>query len=388
MITIKKGLLWTIFTCMALNLFIISPSFAYHTEQEGSYVKMDNVFANSELYLGGFFHTVFTSAAGEDNHATSFNKQHFELIADMHFNDSWSAYVAQGFKHESDIVFTDAPNRFFPEILPLSTTAPLDLAWGNYRHNDWVNLKGGRYKMPHGIYNIDFFPTHHLDPDLPQFLRPVDGQTIFPRNINGLELHGHGAPAGGGNIMQYYVYLGIFSDTPQKLLGGGRLAYTLPKYGVTAAINTTYGARYVDAASRYFLFGADLKYDRGPWLVQSELFYTREALGEDRLAFYIQVEIFSNCFDGVFARFDYLRGQNVFRDLSGAITIDDVRTISGHQGSSYEYVAGVNYLPIPPIRLRAIFYYDNLKSGIDTIAGPLAKADLLTLRLSATFSFG
>lgn len=336
-----------------------------------------NAFEGMSVDIGGFLHSTYTTADGEDGSAHSYNRNVFELLVRADFNKNWSAFIAQAFIRESDINFDDPGQRRDPSFRQLSKT-PQVIAWSNYKYNDALNVQFGRFITPHGIINIEHFPAILLDTEQPLFLRPFGGQTLFPNFVSGAQIHGKKF-TGSGDSLNYNFYVAEFAGNNEDLIAGGRLAYTIDKLGVTIGVNASNGDRSVGTSSEYEMFGADLLIDKGKLLWKTEYFSTNEDAGRDREAYYTQPAWRLSDRWTVFYRYDFLD--------NGALS-----------GDQTENMFGVNYTPQTNIRLRLTYAQREIEAGTTffdddsdvttpDVAFSASEADVDILQLSATLSF-
>jgi hypothetical protein len=240
------------------------------------------------------------------------------------------------------------------------------LASVTYSHADILNVQAGRFITPHGIINMEHFPALLLDPEQPQFLRPFTGQTIFPNFTDGINIFGS-KPAGesGDNLFEYFLYGGNFAGNATHFNFGGRLAYTWGKQGITVGVNGTLGERIRTVASDYAVYGADLMIDRKKILWKSELYFTDEDLGGDRMGWYTQPGYRFNDRWMAFYRYDVL-------DLN--------RGDPG--GESTENAVGLSFRPNPNAHIRGIYTHKDFETAT---TGVDEEADIF--QLSGTFTF-
>ncbi|MFQ5660600.1 MAG: hypothetical protein ACE5GZ_09240 [Gammaproteobacteria bacterium] len=325
-------------------------------------------FDAKTLNIGGFLDLGTTHAQGADGSATSFNRQVFELLLSANLYGDWDLFLAQAFARKSAADFSDRRNPDFADINSISTDTVL--AWANYRHNDWLNLQAGRFITPHGIVNIEHFPALLLDPEQPQFLRPFNGQTLFPNFMDGLQVHGtRFFGETGQSSLNYHIYTGNFAGNAGHFNYGGRLAYTAGSSGLTLGANLAGGERTDQVNSDYRLYGADLRYDKGPLLWKNEVFVTDEDRGGDRFAFYTQPAWRMSDRWTLFYRFDYL---DAGADPANLIEV----------GRSTENVLGLSFRPNSNVHLRSIWSYKSFDS-----TNLLSSDDAWLWELSATMSF-
>ena len=337
-----------------------------------------NAFEGMSLDVGGFLHSTLTHVDGEEGSVTSFNRQIFELLIRTEFNERWSAFIAQAFIREgspafdddNDGVFNEPGERFDPAIRVGSNT-PLVIGWTNYRHSDQLNIQFGRFITPHGIINIEHFPAILLDTEQPQFLRPFGGQTIFPNFVTGTQIHGT-TYVNQNDSLSYNLYGANFVGNSDDFVFGGRVAYGFEDLGVKLGFNASTGERTSSVSSDYQLFGADLLIDKGALLWKTEYFRTNEDFGDDRIAFYTQPAWRFNSKWTAFYRYDFLDNGSDF-------------------GDSVEHMLGVNYTPLPNIRLRGTIAKRTVDSvnDVNTPNGisDFSEADTLLYQTSATLSF-
>ncbi|WP_103654457.1 hypothetical protein [Agarilytica rhodophyticola] len=317
-------------------------------------------FDGIRLDIGGFIHTAYTNIDGEDNRDSSFDRQNFELLIGAELDEEWSAFFAGGFLRESDPSLS-FDNRTSP-VFNSRNKNPQIIGWVNYSASSLFNMRIGRMITPHGIINIEHFPATLLDPEQPQFLRPFSGDTIFPNFATGIQLHGK--KYFSVTSFEYATYVTNMSSNADELQLGGRMALGFIDDKLSLGVNYANGTRADDV--NYDMSGVDFKLDIGALLLKSEYYQTSEdtsGMGDmDRKAFYIQPAIqLSNTWI-LFARYDRLdRGEVI--------------------GKSTEMAAGLNFLPSPRVRLRAIF------TAREYEGGGQANADADIMQISGTFSF-
>jgi hypothetical protein len=350
-----------------------------------------HAFDAMELDFGGFLHSTFTHIHGDQGSASSFDRLTFEILLKAQFSKRFSAFFAQAFVRESNTRFTDTFQRTSPGFTFSGTggvKTPLVIAWANYQHNDAFNVQVGRYITPFGIINIEHFPAILLDTEQPQFLRPFSGDTIFPNFITGAQVHGQ--TFFSENIFQYHVYTGVFTgSSAENFYSGARGAFTLSAVGTTIGINAGTGKRSIATTTpdtsmptsnaTFYMYGADVLVDYGPVLWKNELFFTNEDSGSggNRTGYYTQPAYRITDKWIVFYRFDFLNDGSL-----------QIVTASGGPrlhtpGNSTEHVFGVNFLPVPNVRLRAVATLKEFSRG--RLGAPDADAQIF--QLSGTFSF-
>lgn len=332
-----------------------------------------HAFDAMQLDIGGFITQSFTAAFGASSSAASFSNTLFELLIKARVNENWDVFLAQGFLRESDLdVVTDPDN---PVFRPSALRIPQIIAWTNYRFNDKLEIQAGRFITPHGIINREHFPPVLLDTNQPMFLRPFSGATMFPNFMIGAQAHGKFYVGKDENsLLQYNAYVGSFTQNSSDFIFGGRVGLTLGDSGFTIGGNYSHGQRRARPANigslsivgntsltsdSYNTVGGDLLYDKGRILWKNEFFYSFEKDVEDRVAFYTQPAYRLTDRWLAFYRFDYLDpGQ--------------------HLTQGYENVVGLNFLPIPTVRLRGEVVLKHFSNP---------NADLVALQFSATVSF-
>jgi hypothetical protein len=332
-------------------------------EEQAGGRPLVRAFDAASLDVGGFLHSGLTHVNGENGSATSFNRLTFELLVKAKLSKKFSLFAAQAFIRESGINFNDPAGRLDPGF-NIRNISPLVIATARYEASNEFALEAGRFITPHGIINIEHFPATLLDPEQPQFLRPFGGQTIFANFMNGFKAEGtFFTGSNGENKLTYSAYVGSFVNNGEQFNYGGRLGYSFGNSGLTLGANLGGGKRAPGDGADYQLVGADLLFDKGPILFKSEVFWTNEDLGEDRFAFYAQPAWRLNDQWTAFYRYDY---------LDNGLSL----------GDSQEHALGINYQPIPNIRLRGIV----TRRDIDGTA-LLPDASLTSYQVSSTISF-
>ncbi len=326
-------------------------------------------FDGLKVDVGGFIHSALTIIDGENSSEASFNRQNFELLIKADLNEDWSAFFAGGFLRESDDPFI-LGSRTSPSFNSVSKS-PQIIAWTNYRYNDALNVRMGRFITPHGIINQEHFPAILLDPEQPQFLRPFGGDTLFPNFSTGLQLHGKRfVGKDGANKLDYNIYASNFAGLSNETIFGGRAGLTFGDSGIAVGGNLASGSRVRQGLiNDYDLWGIDFLIDKGRLLWKTEIFATDEDAGKDRLGFYTQPALRLNNQWLVFYRYDELD--------NGGDTV----------GDSIENMLGFNYTPSSNIRLRATFTHKTMESGFDRAAIFFPEVDADIVQFSGTFSF-
>lgn len=350
-----------------------------------------HAFDAMQLDFGGFLHSAFTHIHGDQGSASSFDRLTFEILLKAQLSRRFSAFFAQAFVRESNLRFTDTFQRTSPGFGFSGSggvKTPLVIAWANYMHRDSLNIQVGRYITPFGIINIEHFPAILLDTEQPQFLRPFSGDTIFPNFITGAQAHGKFFL--DEDILQYNLYTGVFTgSTPEQFYSGARVAYTHGTFGATLGLNVGTGKRSLTPTApdttrignnaTFYMYGVDLLIDKGPILWKNELFFTDEdnGAGGNRAGFYTQPAYRITEEWIVFYRYDFLNdGKIQVVPAGGGPRLHT-------PGNSTEHVVGLNYLPVPNVRLRAIATWKEFSSG----RLGAQKADAQIFQLSGTLSF-
>lgn len=328
-----------------------------------------HAFEGVKVDIGGFFHSAYTYIDAEDGSAGSFDRQNFELLIASQISEDWSGFFAGGFLRESDDPFGDSTggSRTDPRFNSVGKN-PQIIGWTNYRYNDALNVRIGRMITPHGIINIEHFPAALLDPEQPQFLRPFSGDTLFPNFSTGFQVHGSTFISGSViNAVEYAVYDSSAATNSEAHNDGGRLGIRLLDDHAKLGLNYSSGERD-DQSTRYDLWGADLRVEMGQFLLDTEIFESHGDTEGNRLGAYIQPAWRISPQWVTFYRYDYL-------------------DVGESTGESVENVVGVNYLPRPNVRLRAIYTYRQYDAGIVGDGEALPEADVNIMQLSGTFSF-
>jgi len=129
----------------------------------------------------------------------------------------------------------------------------------------------------------------------------------------------------------------------------------------------------------FYMYGVDFLIDKGPILWKNELFFTDEdkGAGGNRVGFYTQPAYRVTDQWIVFYRYDFLNdGKLQVVPAGGGPRLHT-------PGNSTEHVLGLNYLPVPNVRIRATATWKEFSSG--RLGAPSADAQIF--QLSGTFSF-
>jgi len=333
-------------------------------------------FDASAIDIGGFLHTTATHIDANGGSATSFDQTVFELLLKADLGDGWSAFFAQAFMRNAATTLTPVNagtdlranfGRFNGTGGAVTTDTPI--AWANYKHNDQLNVRIGRYLTPAGIINIEHFPALLLDPEQPQFLRPFGGDTLLPNFLTGVNVHGQKFL--GDNALKYDAYTGNFAGDGEKFITGGRLAYGLNEHGVTVGVNGLFGQRQkagnAGLDTGYEVYGADLLIDRGQLLWKNEIFWSKEDNGGDRMGWYTQPAWRINDKWTGFYKYDVLDNGNA------------------SDADSTEHVVGLTYKPTRNVHLRGIARFKEFEAG--SVAGLNRDENVSIYQMLATFNF-
>lgn len=192
------------------------------------------------------------------------------------------------------------------------------------------------------------------------------------------------------NIFQYNVYPGVFAgSTAENSYSGARGAFTFSSLGTMFGLNAGTGKRSIVTTTpdtmmptfnaTFYRYGVDALIDKGPILWKNELFFTNEDSGSggNRTGYYTQPAYRLSDQWIVFYRYDFLNdGSLQIVPASGGPRLQT-------PGNSTEHAFGVNFLPVPNVRLRAVATVKNFSSG--RLGAPDADAQIF--QLSGTFSF-
>lgn len=328
-----------------------------------------HAFEGIKVDIGGFFHSAYTHIDADDGSAESFDRQNFELLIATQISEDWSGFFAGGFLRQSGDPFgaSTGGSRTNPKFNSVGEN-PLIIGWTNYRYNDAFNVRIGRMITPHGVINIEHFPAALLDPEQPQLLRPFSGDTLFPNFSTGIQVHGSSFINGGViNALDYAVYDSSAATNSEAHNGGTRIGLRLLDDHAKIGLNYSSGERD-DQLTRYDLWGADLRFDFGRFLLDSEVFETHGDIEGHRLGAYVQPAWQLSSQWIAFYRYDYLdTGESV--------------------GTTIENVVGLNYLPRPNVRLRTIYTHREYDAGFVGGIETLPEADVDIVQISGTFSF-
>lgn len=328
-----------------------------------------NVFDGIKLDIGGFLHSAYTYADGEDGSVGSFNRQNFELLIGAELTEEWSAFIAAGFLREANDPFSIG-SRTDP-VFDTNNRNPLIIGWVNYEYSDALNIRAGRMITPHGVINIEHFPATLLEPEQPQLLRPFGGNTIFPNFSTGVQAHGKFFQDNASISYAFYVTnatgANVVSNSEEII--GGRIAYGSNSGGWEIGLNFSDSYRG-STSSDNTLAGTDFHWRDGAFELKAEYYLTDEDVGGDREAYYIQPIYHSNNKWSFFYRYDFLD--------SGDVT-----------GEGEENLVGVNFIPNNNVRLRITYTQKEFVGGFTgtDLLTPLNDADADIWQVSGTFSF-
>lgn len=177
----------------------------------------------------------------------------------------------------------------------------IERAWVEYSFHPLLTVRGGQWLTPYGIWNVD-----HGSPVIIGVRRPfIVGDALFPEHQTGLDVHGDARI--GATRIGYHLTVSNGRgpiDTHQdlnddKAIGGRLAAVNESPLGTISLGASAYRGKYTDrqqvmtfglegmqytyprdAAYKELSLGADLKWELGGFLLQSELISNDMAYSE------------------------------------------------------------------------------------------------------------
>ena len=376
------------------------------------------------LVLAGLAHPVLAQSPDVDLASIGIDpegyddKLAFYGFADVGFvSDNWSADVGVVPKHAktflvghlnvylaknlsarartlAEVRFTFLPNGsrslIDGSVTDNAVTDPTDYyrttQWGSiiiervyveYDVSEHLTIRAGHWLTPYGIWNTD-----HGSPVIIPVVRPfIIGEQFFPEHQTGLELFG--SHYHGGFRLGYHLTASngrgaseAQVDQDNKLAFGGRLELETP-WGLKLG-GSYYRGRYTGAApaggvAPTYLeaaYGGDLRFERGPLLVQAEVIardrrFPAEAIaaaaaagrpmpGSRDFGYY------------VLAGYRFDRWWNA---MPFVFFEDERPSDPSYFTRSVEIDAGVNFRPIDSLVLKAVAVYDVFDGSVGLVDG-------------------
>lgn len=333
-------------------------------------------FLGEKISMGGFFESAITHAGGPDMESqTSANSHILGINLAAEFNES-SRFVTQilhavGYSmqnpHNNPAV-TPAKRAFgSPIIATLVAQAYLEI-----RKSELMVFQTGLGYVPYGVAYQQRELILFRRRGGPQLLNTSDSTSIGIAFPLWMGVHLSGSTSVEKGRAGYNVY--TFSPSMNsKTVGGGARVFWSDTQSLTVGLS----AQTADQGARGYWnsYAADVKVEREKSGIVIEYAKSKASGGQDLEAYYI--EPYWNLEDGewvIYAAADYINNPNQLT----SVTIPDPYEI-------WRYGAGVNWLPVPNVRLRAGLFKNDYLNSADTIAGQ--ERDYYAIDLSAGVAF-
>ncbi len=332
-------------------------------------------FLGEKISFGGFFETAITHIGGPDMETqSSINSQllGINLAAEFEDNTRFVTQIINGLSYtlsnaNNNPGLTPAKRQFGAFAFgTLVAQAYLEL-----RKSELVVLQMGLGYVPYGISQQQREPVLFRRRSGPQLASTSDGTSIgiaFPLWM-GLHLSGSSSMEKGRTGYNLYTFTPTMNS---KTIGGGSRLWWSDSQSLTLGLSL----QTADQGTRGYWnsYGADIKYEAEKGGLVAEYAKSKSSGEKDIESYY--VEPYWTLKDGewvIYVAADYINNPN------------RVVTSVADPYEIWRYGAGVNWLPIPNVRLRAGLLKNDYLNSTDTIAGQ--ERDYYAIDLSAGVAF-
>ena len=333
-------------------------------------------FTKNQLSIGGYFDTSIIEMHGPDmDQQVSANNHSFGL--------NLSAELTEKITFASQIQtiviapLMNAHNN--PKVLPkkrqitgIGAGTLVTQGYLEYRSSDVFNIQSGVGYIPFGLaYSQRELVLFHQR-NGPQIIQNDDGFNIMVASALWLGLHVYGQfpialPVG------YNLYT-ITPGSKQNTVGGGGRLWAKPSEMLALGFSFQYGERQQGSYLSHG-FDLDLQY-RDVGVLAEYISANNSGVGKDAIAYYVEpyYKFLENKWL-VFISAEYLRSLEQL----------DIMTLQPDPFEKMHYGAGVNWIPLPTIRIRLCYLKHDYLKEYDSIDGQ--RRDYETIELSTALAF-
>ena len=287
---------------------------------------------------------------------TSFRLHHLSLFFEKRIEEKWKFFSEIEFEDApkfegageaqtppaSGEIVEDAEGKIYVEAVNIS-----------YQHDAALNIRGGRFFTPAGIWSVDHYPSF-----VPTQIRPQHIRQIFPQVIDGLVAYG--TVNFNSSFLDYHVYSGNgegntgSGDLNSDKSNGARFALILPwlnymELGLSAYNDILNDGTKKRATGSHFKieyrnFAIQGEYAKGVYTIgtnrRSNGYYAQLLYRPSAVSYGIRHDYYKadenvassgNTFDGVF--FNYRVNDSVLFKLEHHLVKSDDSSISSHSES-------------------------------------------------------
>ncbi|MDH5327457.1 MAG: hypothetical protein OEZ68_01400 [Gammaproteobacteria bacterium] len=232
-------------------------------------LEENNLASANEMKISGYADIEYHDNS-QANANPGFRLHHMSLFFEKNVTDQWKFF--------SEIEYEDAP---FVEFSRDATDSPCKGCYGkiflesaNFTYSPYaqMNLRGGRFFTPAGIWSVDHYPSF-----TPTQLRPEHIREIFPQVVDGLSLFGTVSLSGA--FINYDAYYGNGEgnsgkkDTNSEKAVGTKISFLFPQFKyLEFGLSSYEDTILVDATNsiRKKAAGAHFKFKTGGFTFQGE----------------------------------------------------------------------------------------------------------------------
>ena len=333
-------------------------------------------FSKNQLTIGGYFDTSISRLSGPDMKTqTSGNNHSFglnisaELSEKITFAAQTQTVIIAPLLNAHNNPNLTPPQRQFAGI---GAGALVTQGYLEYRPSDIFNIQSGIGYIPFGLaYSQRELVLFHQR-NGPQVIQNDDGYNIMVASALWIGLHVYGRfPV--TKPMGYNLYT-LTPGSNVKSVGFGGRYWVKENEMIAAGFSFQYGERQQGSYLTHG-FDIDLRY-RNFGLLAEYITTENSGIGKDAIAYY--AEPYLKFKDGrwlVFISGEYLR----------SLEQVDVATLTPDAFEKMHHGAGVNWIPLPQVRLRLCYLKHDYLHDTDSVNGQ--KRDYETFEFSTALAF-
>lgn len=334
-------------------------------------------FSDNKIFLGGYFETSISNISGPDMQTqTSSKNQALGISVTAEFNENirlvTQTLTAGGIslRNQHNNPNLAPPHREYSGFVFGSLLAQ---GYLEYRPSDFFNLQAGLGYIPFGIAFQQREPVLFTKRGGPQMLLNNDGTGLGIASALWMGLHVYGLFPFEKKSIGYNLYTVPPASKVDMIGGGGRL-WWVANEKLKTGVSFQYGKRVQNS---YLSQGVDVDFKHGNYGFLSE-YAIVDYSGTHLKAKSYYFEPYYKLFEGrwiVFVNLEYIK----------LPTRVDAATQTPEPIEKQFYGAGINWLPLPTIRLRLNYLKHDYIKETDSINGQ--KRDYAQVELSMAIAF-
>lgn len=229
-----------------------------------------NQNASKRMSISGYSDLEVQKSTEAGNHP-GYRLHHLSLFFEKRIEEKWKFFSEIEYEdapkfegagepqtgQASGEIIEDAKGKLFVEAVNIT-----------YQHDAGLNLRGGRFFTPAGIWSVDHYPSF-----VPTQLRPQHIRNIFPQVVDGVVVYG--STGLGATFIDYHVYTGNgegntgAKDLNSEKATGFRVAAILPWLNYFEIGASSYRDVLNDDTEKSAI-GAHVKLEFSDFAIQSE----------------------------------------------------------------------------------------------------------------------